>query len=163
MTYISTDEPGNFRLTPQHRKKGSGKGRKCFRWKDNLPWLVIATDLLCCKQAGGSDAILEYRDWVGRWQITPEWIRLRLEEIFPGVSVHVAEVKPSPSRWKDLKNRVYKMYYYGTSAGNLNPDTRATRSPEHWHNWVCRLDWEYRLKMMVHRTLRVKHWRRWVC
>jgi len=75
------------------------------------------------------------RDW-SKFGITPDWLKEELEKVLPGVWQWIATnfnpTKTTP--WALLKNRVYKMYYSGTSdrGKRHDPNTRATVSGEHW-------------------------------
>jgi hypothetical protein len=110
-----------------------------FLWKRRMPWLVIAAEQVCVAAAGSSDALLENRDWAATWGLTPGRLRRELEKLFPGVGEYLdAQTCDQDTPWpKNLLNRVYKMYYSGTSArgGKHDPSTRAAESEEHWRRW----------------------------
>lgn len=143
MAVVRKSQVTNARVIPQERAEGTGKGRTLFKWKDNLPWLVVAADQIAIEAAGSADALLENRYWAREWGITPARIKQDLEVIFPGITDYLWTQKDWNTPWEELlKNRVYKMYYNGTSARGYDhdPNTRASISNEHWRSWKLQDD-----------------------
>lgn len=169
MASIRKAQESNFKPRPQKRNKGTGAGRKMFPWKRNLPWLLIAGEQLVIERAGSSDAVLEERQWVLIWNISPDNLASQLDQLFPGIERYLDSLTWGDTHWRKLlHNRIYKMFYNGTSARghNHDPTTRAMMSPEHWRNWSKQLKdrWEARiLKHVAHkRKYPEKVWRTWL-
>jgi hypothetical protein len=165
MAVIRESNKTDFKPRPQNRKKGTGEGRTCFLWVKRLPWLLIAAEQLLVVDSGGGDALLEKRKWKVNWNISPAMLKQELENMFPGLSEYMRRQKTWVTPWEELLlNRVYKMYYNGTSARghNHNPNTRAAISSEHWRNKKYRLKWEKPILRIVSRRLVAKHWKGWV-
>lgn len=156
----------NFRPSPQQRQQGSGAGRPMLPWKKKYHWLVIAAELLIQDQAGGRDNLLLHRDWSHKWGITSGWLKRRVERMFPGITEHLNSVWFGSTDWeKNLLNRVYKMFYNGTSARGYkhDPQSRASFSKEHWMSWPSqhRIREETVLEM-VQKDGRSKLWSEWL-
>jgi hypothetical protein len=165
MPSIRKSRETNFTPNPQIRLKGTGAGRKLFPWKRDYPWLVIAAEQLFVVQSGSGDALLEDRHWVLNWNLSADCLKDELESLFPGISDYMDKAWDWKTPWPLLlKNRVYKMYYSGTSDRGTEHDplTRATVSREHWRYWPCRTDWEEKILSIVSRRIRFKGWRLWV-
>lgn len=165
MASIRESNKTNARVIPQIRSKGSGTGRKLFPWKSSYPWLVIASEQLCTVASGSEGGLLEDRNWSKKWNISPEWLRKELEVIFPGICDHLDSAWSGVTPWeRNLLNRVYKMYYSGTSdrGSDHDPKTRATISREHWRCWSIRTKWESKILRIVSRRLRCRVWRNWI-
>lgn len=116
-----------FRNT-QHR--GGSRPRKPHnRWPEVM--LVVA-DAVVSQVKGGPDVWVTDR----RRQIDEAVFRTRMERLLPGVwwwlDRHHSPTKSRKSQL--LLNRVYKMYYNGTSARGRDhdPTTRNAMSAEHW-------------------------------
>lgn len=165
MTSKRESKRTNARVVPQVRLEGSGEGRKLFPWKREYPWLVIAAEQVCVAAAGSEGALLEDRDWVANWRLTPSRIRQELEHLFPGIGRHLDDLWNGETSWEaNLKNRVYKMYYSGTSdrGESHDPKTRATISSEHWRYWSARDQWEPKILPIVFKQLVCRCWRNWL-
>jgi len=157
------DHESNFKPRPQRRKKGSGAGKVCRPWV-SWGWLLIAAERIVVRRAGSETALLKERYWAKVWGIRPDWLRRQLEGYFPGISKWL-ESTPGGSRpWYDLKNRVYKMYYRGTSdrGPDHDPRVRAAVSSEHWRSKDYRLKWEKQVLEVIQSGLPYKDWRDWL-
>lgn len=165
MSSVHDSKKTNSRVVPQNRQDGTGAGRKLFPWKAQWPWLVMAAEQMVVLAAGSEGALLEDRNWAGRWGVTPEWLRLRVEQTFPGLPAALDGLWGGDTPWEqNLKNRVYKMYYSGTSDRGTghDPRTRATVSREHWRYWPARVEWEETVVRAVARGGVVRNWGDWV-
>lgn len=129
-----TDTRRPFR--PTLRGGGSEKGKPWNRWP--LLFVVVA-DAVYSGKAGGLEALVGNRDWEGMG-CTSEALVEAVDDLMPNAWEWVLDnLKPTKTLpWKNLHNRVYKMYYSGTSARGPkhDPRTRAAISKEHWHNRV---------------------------
>jgi hypothetical protein len=151
----------NARVIPQNRIQGSGSGRRLMPWKRTYGWLLIAAEQLVVGQAGSEGALLENRSWMTTWGISSAWLARRVDKLFPGVYDHLTTLDVSEVGWQNnLYNRVYKMYYNGTSARGTkhDPRTRASISIEHWRNWPTRVLWEEQVLRIVQRDVAYKQW-----
>jgi len=165
MSVIRHSQKTNFCPRPQSRKVGSGRGREMFPWKRKYPWLVIAAEQLFVVASGSGDGMLEERNWAATWALTPQWLGRQLEALFPGINEWLDSAWEGKTDWRyNLKNRVYKMYYNGTSArgADHDPQTRASMSNEHWRTWSCRGEWETKILRIVSRQLVCRTWRTWL-
>lgn len=155
----------NARVVPQERKSGCGLGRRLFPWKKSYPWLVMVMEQVCVSRAGSEADLLVNRAWGDTWGITPSWLRAEVGRLFPGLPEHLdRETADQKTPWpSNLKNRVYKMYYAGTSDKGVrhDPKTRASVSREHWRNWPSRVLWEDRV-MRIARGKLVLDWSKWL-
>lgn len=158
------DHKTNFKNRPQNRKAGSGKGRRCRPWEREWGWLLIAAERTCVYQAGSETSLLKNRDWAKKWGIRPEWLIDRLDEVFPGVKLWLSRTSGGPNPFRDLRNRVYKMFYNGSSARGVNhdPKTRAAMSSEHWRNKSYRNKWEGVVIDIVRGQTPYPDWRDWL-
>jgi len=157
------DHESDFKPRPQQRREGSGRGRRCRNWQA-IGWLLIAAERVCVKKAGGETAILKSRQWSRKWGITPDWLKEKMEHLFPGIVEYIESTPGGQWGSNGLKNRVYKMYYYGSSARgpNHDPNTRAAPSPEHWRSKSYRRRWEKVVIQIVQRDRPYRQWRRWL-
>lgn len=126
-----TSSPRAFKNRPQRRKKGAGKGRICKPW----PWIAkVVADAVCLRVKGTVEA------WVfdRRRPLSYAQFALQVDLLLPGFWSWRTEHAGKPGV-DDLFNRVYKMYYSGTSdrGEKHDPKTRAVcESGEHWHKHV---------------------------
>lgn len=145
MASIHKSQKTNFKPHPQQRKEGSGEGRAMFPWKRKYAWLLLAVDQLYINKAGSADALLEDRKWEESYGITRDWLWQQIWILFPGLTAHLTNEHRRlgiKTRWsQNIHNRIYKMYYNGTSARGTahDPTTRASVSREHW-----RANYEYK-------------------
>jgi hypothetical protein len=131
MTAIGRFEGRQFK--PSGGKGGSEKGKPQGSW----PWVYKVIGHAVIERAkGSSEAWLVDR----RFKISRREFELAMLNLLPGFDSHIRALMPyRDTHWsKLLRNRVYKMYYNGTSARGKNHDpmTRATPSPEHWRNHI---------------------------
>lgn len=165
MATIKHSQKTNFQPKQQKRKQGSGKGRKMFKWKEDMPWLVMASEQFYIGHSGSGEALLEDRAWVRRWNLSAAGLRDFVGYLFPGLLEYMDSMTGWKTPWhKRLHNRVYKMYYNGTSARGVdhNPNTRASVSNEHWRNWDCRGLYEEIILKAVLREEPYPGWRDWL-
>ncbi len=163
MSHVRDPKKTNFKPSPQTRRMGSGKGRVCRAWRGNWPWLVMAAERICVEQAGDEGVLLEDRRWSKVHRITKLWLRDRLEYLFPGVRKYIEGSPGGEDPWRDLLNRVYKMYYKGTSDGNYKDAiTRPTISDEHWRHWEEKGPWEGPIARIVKADKPVHRWVNWI-
>lgn len=124
--------PRKFKNQKQRRKKGSGKGRICKPW----PMFVkVMADAVITRAKGTMEAWVYDR----RCPLSPEEFCRQMEALLPGFMEWIKETRKTQSPIDDLINRVFKMYYSGTSdrGTNHDPSTRAVaESGEHWHKKV---------------------------
>lgn len=165
MSRIQRSQKTNFTPRPQTRTKGTGAGRKTFQWKSRLPWLLIASEQIFVKQACSEGGLLEDRSWKSRWGLTSERLRRELEQIFPGLPRYLDSAHDWRTPWEDLlSNRVYKMFYNGTSArgSGHDPRTRASWSREHWRSWSVPDEREEIILRVISRSEICRLWKDWV-
>jgi len=120
---------------PTLRGGGSRPGKAQNTWPIGI--LVVA-EALYRRSAGGMEQLTHNRAWA-KMGLTPSWLKKELEVLLPGVWAWVEIYLPAKTlAWKRLHNRIFKMYYNGTSARGVNHDpfTRASISREHWTNKV---------------------------
>lgn len=123
-----------FRNRPQHRPEGTGKGKP----QNYYPWVFkVVADAVCLRPKGTVGAWIFDR----KQRLTKEEFKHQMETALPGCWSWMEEnLKPcSTDRVELLLNRVYKMYYSGTSArgNNHDPSTRAVESSEeHWRRHI---------------------------
>jgi hypothetical protein len=139
---------------PTNGPGGSKKGKSNARWP---LFLKVVADAVVIAHKGSIDAALADRNY-----ISPAALKARLEQLLPGLEQYIAE-RPSKDPYAQLKNRVYKMYYSGTSdrGRDHDPRTRAAMSREHWRNQVPAAD-ELALlhdKVMRGSVATIKDWR----
>ncbi len=125
---------GGRPFRPQQGGGGSKPGKPQKQWP--LLFRVLA-DALVIQFKGSMDAFLK-----DRTQMPLDNFQDRLDLLLPGWQRwHEQTAGPrSTNRAKLLHNRVYKMYYFGSSAHNgetHDPRTRAAVSPEHWTTKVA--------------------------
>jgi hypothetical protein len=113
---------------------GSQPGKPQNRWP--LGILVVA-EAVYRRSAGGMEALLHNRDWASMGLDSKGLLLKReLGKLCPGIWAWIdrnfTPTKTTP--WKNLHNRVYKMYYSGSSDRGPAHDarTRAAVSGEHW-------------------------------
>ena len=165
MSSTHTSRKTNFKSSPQKRQKGTGKGRRCFPWKRKYPWLVMIAEQIFVFGSGSEGALLENRSWSSEWGMNPESLRDWLEFFLPGINKYLVELRDWETPWYVLlSNRVYKMYYNGTSARGESHDarTRASISNEHWRSWKIAKDWEEIVMRIVQNHSSYPDWVKWV-
>lgn len=117
---------------PNSGRGGSRKGKPQNKWP---LWALVAAEAFCRRTAGGMENLQHNRAWA-MMGIEPAWLRAKMENMFPGFWRWASEVMGPTATPKEelLKNRVYKMYYSGTSdrGRSHDPRTRAAISGEHW-------------------------------
>jgi hypothetical protein len=109
---------------------GSSKGKPQTRWP---LFLVVIADAVFITHKGTIDAALADRRFISLAAFSN-----RLNHLLPGFSRYMAN-HPTKKPYSNLKNRVYKMYYSGTSdrGPDHDPKTRAAVSKEHWRHKVA--------------------------
>lgn len=131
LTILHATKPRPFK--PTGKGGGSKKGKPQGYW----PMVIkVVADAILLRPKGTMDA------WVidRKLPMPFEEFERQLELILPGVWEFIERtmgyLKTTKARL--LYNRVYKMYYSGTSDRGLNhdPRTRACESGEHWHKFV---------------------------
>jgi len=155
----------NARVVPQERAVGTGEGRTLFPWRRDYGWLVIAAEQLVVEAAASQDALLEHRNWVDKWNITSTRLADDLENLFPGLAAHLDTAKEWVTPWPELlKNRIYKMYYSGSSDRGSAHDarTRATISSEHWRHWAIQDERVAQILDLVANHKSTLEWMGWV-
>jgi hypothetical protein len=117
---------------PRCNGGGSKPGKPQGRWPRLF---TVCADAILLSVKGTRDM------WSVDRRMFIKVLEVRMDTLFPGWQEHVQETMPrrktKPTRL--LSNRVYKMYYNGTSARGRkhDPTTRATQSKEHWTNYVA--------------------------
>jgi hypothetical protein len=111
---------------------GRGGGSKIGKPQSKWPLvLVVGADAIVLRAKGSTDTWESDR----KMRISSCVLQTQMDILFPGWESFVKETMPSrvTSRISLLRNRVYKQYYNGSSAGNNgDPYTRARKSKEHW-------------------------------
>lgn len=113
--------------------KGTGGGSKKGKPQGYWPWVMkIAADAVLIRVKGSIDAWLKDRNR----HMTEKQFGQAMDQILPGWRTWCHENLGSraTSYERLLINRVYKMYYSGTSDNKEehDPANRATMSGEHW-------------------------------
>lgn len=136
---------------------GSRPGKPHGRWP--LPIKVVA-DAVVLRTKGTVDRMVEDRTMM------PEAsFRLAMEMLLPGIWDWAQEhIGPrATSHATLLQNRVFKMYYSGTSdrGKRHDPMTRAAVSREHWHSRVPANDPLRTLHSSIcsFRVIEIRDWR----
>lgn len=122
---------------PQKKPNQPGSpGRKSARWPKAIK--VIAEGV-ARSYAKTIDNMIEERK-----QLSKEELWRRVEVAAPGITTYIEETRTGEDLKKNLHNRVYKMYYSGTSdrGPDHDPETRARMSDEHWQNWPDSIHWK---------------------
>lgn len=158
------DHESNFRNKPQNRRKGSGKGKICRPWVKKWGWLLIATERLFVYKAGSETTLLKERRWKSKLGLTEAWMEIAVDARFPGFIAYLKTTPGGPNPIADLWNRVYKMYYSGSSdrGPRHDPKTRAAVSREHWRSQSYRTQWEQKIIRIVKDEAVCTAWRDWV-
>lgn len=129
MTLGHLNADGVLPFRPTGKGGGSKKGKPQGRW----PWVMkIALHAIIIRAKGTSDAWKIDR----RYRLTLAEMKVRLDAVLPGWEEYAREHLGyrKTSYIELLANRVYKMYYSGTSdrGRGHDPQTRACESREHW-------------------------------
>jgi len=131
MTAIGRFEGRGFK--PTGKGGGSKKGKPQGRWP--MVCLVMA-DAVIERAKGSSESWNTDRSY----RMTKSQFEAAILQIVPDFGNFITSMMPNRvTPWPELLlNRVYKMYYSGTSARGKNhdPKTRAVQSKEHWRNRV---------------------------
>lgn len=162
MSSKRSSKKSNFKPRPQVRPVGIGAGREMFQWAKLLPWLLIAAEQLYVAAAGSEGAILEDRDWKKNWDLGGDRLAAELEHLYPGLNEYLLSCHSWNTPWQVLlANRVYKMFYNGSSARGFghDPRTRPSLSKEHWRNKNYRVSWEATVVREVFLNQPVLDWR----
>lgn len=122
-------QDGGRPFKPSGKGGGSKKGKPQAEW----PWLLkIVAHAIVIQAKGTSDSWKTDRSM----RISARDFSLRMEQLTPGWRSYMERRNGlRKTEWATLLlNRVYKMYYFGTSSdrGKHDPMTRATESDEHW-------------------------------
>lgn len=126
------DTPRPFK--PTEKGGGSKKGKKQGKW----PWILkIVAHAVIINWKGTMEAYLSNRKGFPR-----KILKERMDSLCPGwlewyrseFGERIAKTKNSCAYTDLLDNRVYKMYYDGTSSRGVghDPNTRAAFSVEHY-------------------------------
>ncbi len=115
------------------RPTGTGGGSQPGKPQGRWPWVLkIIGDALAIRAKGSSEAWQRDR----RFRLTEAEFGKRMDHVAPGWRWWAANYigKRATPYERLLMNRIYKMYYSGTSdrGPNHDPTTRAAQSDEHW-------------------------------
>jgi hypothetical protein len=116
---------------------GTGGGSKPGKPQSLWPLvLLVGADAIILQAKGTQESWVKDR----KRRIHQITFQARMDALFPGWESFVIETMPARTskRIDLLANRVYKMYYSGTSdrGDNHDPLTRACESGEHWRKRV---------------------------
>jgi len=142
---------------PRCNGGGSKKGKPQGYW----PWVFkVCADAIILQEKATIEA------WIVDRRMFTKILERRMNELLPGWQEYIRETMPGRKTPPVvlLSNRVYKMYYNGTSARghNHDPGTRPnTTSSEHW---LTRFSegtplWVLHSKVQCGETVTVDNWK----
>jgi hypothetical protein len=152
----------NYRKVQRFKPTGKGGGSRKGKPQGIWPWLVkVVADAVVIRSKGGTFMVIIDR----RLGITPEKFAEQMDIVLPGWREVILGERKTPLEVL-LMNRVYKMYYSGTSdrGRGHDPRTRAVMSGEHWMNQVPAGHPYYQIHddIVCNRITTVENWRKYL-
>ena len=155
---------GHLTTRRKFKPTGSGGGSSKGKPQGSYPLIVlVVADAIFIQSKGTIDAMIHDRNM----QISAVELKSRLAKILPGVWAWLDRHNPTTVTPKPelVKNRVYKMYYSGTTDRGYghDPHTRAAMSKEHWRCRTGGTRFESIHEGLIRGEIRkITGWRKWV-